>query len=255
MVNRKKKQDKMISEAEPYEGYWNDSYDYVFSSIEDFFKQDSNKRMLELGCGRGAFIERYANHFEDVVAVERDPESLDSAMENAYWNNIENIEFFRQPSSGEKFEAESFDVVLLGQSLQYMHPDELDDTFEKALQLLKTGGRMVAMVPHRKPGQSEFMKTYMNSDEEYVTESIDAEAFKKITSHDPQILATKRFNVEDFEKLKGLKILEYKVFQDVILPDFIDKLFSRDRLINLPVLKKYFGTKIMVVLEKEEQEG
>lgn len=250
MVDRKEEKGRMISRVEPYKGYWDDSYDFIFSQVEGLFQDESSKRMLELGCGQGRFIERYAKYFEDVVAVERDPESLDSAMENAYWNDIENIEFFRKPSSDETFEAESFDVVLLGQSLQYMSSEELEDTFEKVVQLLKPGGKILVMVPHRKPGQSEYVKTYMTEDEEYVTEDIDSEAFEKLLELDVDILATRKFHVNYFRELEGLNLKDYKVFHDVILPSFVDRVVLRDRLINMPFLKKYFGTRMMLVLEK-----
>ena len=83
MVDKEKIRDEKIKQAEPYEGYWEDSYDFVFSKLQKYFEDPEFSRAIEFGSGRGKFFQNYAEYFEDVVAIESDWQNRDSAMENA----------------------------------------------------------------------------------------------------------------------------------------------------------------------------
>lgn len=251
MVDKEKLKEQRIAEAEPYEGYWDDSYGYAFSLLEKFFEEGSSERMLELGCGRGEFIGRYAEYFDQVVAIEKDSQNLDKAMENAYGLGIDNITFLSDPSNEESLDSESFDFILMGRSLQHMSSEDLSQTMQKSVELLKNKGKLALIVPHRKPGQAEYTKTHINLEGEYVAEAIDLEEFNRLAESSKGDLTVRRFRPEDFEEIEGLSLVDHRVFQDVLLPSFIDRFVSRDFLINLPVLEKYFGSRLLVVLEKE----
>lgn len=250
MVDKNQAKKDMIKAAEPYEGYWEDSYDYVFSVMQQHFQNGPGEKMLELGCGRGEFIDRYAEYFEHIIAVEKDPKSRDQAMEKVYWNDIENIEFLGDPANEDGLDTESFDFILLGQSLQYMPEDDFQETMEKSMELLKKGGRVAIIVPHRKPGQEIYTQIYADEKGEYVSEKIDSEAFNDLAAVNRGPLAMKRFSIQDFQNFEGLDLVEARVFHDVLLPSYFDRFLPRDRIINLPFLKKYFGSRLMLVLEK-----
>lgn len=251
MADKKERHRERIQEAEPYEGYWEDSYDYIFSKLEKFFKDQEFTRAIEFGCGQGKFFERYAEHFDDVIAIESNWSSRDNAMETAYWSDIKHIEFRSSEDDGEDLTEDSFDFVFVGQSFRHMTPEEADDTVQKSRKLLRKGGIMVIFAPHLKRGQDRFLKTYMTKEGGYKTEAVDEEEFQEANREEEPKLPVQRFKSSDFEGRDGFAVKDIVCFHDTILPGFIDSITSRDSLINFPPLKGIFGSELMVVLEKK----
>ena len=251
MVDKEKIQEDRISQAEPYEGYWQDSYDFVFGKLEKYFEDSEFSRAVEFGSGKGKFFERYAEYFEEVIAIEKDWKNRDNAMENAYWNDLAHIEFRSSEDDGDDLEEKSFDFVFIGQSFRHMKPEEAKDMIEKSRKLLRSGGILVIFVPHLKKGQERFLKIKLDKEKNYVTEEVGEDEFSSIDREGSAELGIQRYRSEDFLEKEGFELSEEIYFHDLILPGFIDKYVSRDAVINKSLVKGKFGSEMAVVLKRK----
>lgn len=249
VVDRKSNKQKMLKDAEPYEGYWQDSYEFVFDRIKKrFFHQDFT-RALEFGAGNGEFFKYYADCFEKVVAVEENWKSRDRAMENAYWSDRKHIEFRDSSQDAEDLNP-GFDVVLIGQSFRHMTLEQSQDSISKATEVLKDQGLLIILAPYKKKRQDTFLRTYLDENEGYCTEPISEEEFESIKKRDESQLKLRRYTKEYFENLQGLELKQVIYFHDTILPSFIDDYLFRDLIINNSIFRGKFGSELAVVLEK-----
>lgn len=250
MADKQQELEDRVKNAEPYEGYWEDSYSFVFTKLEKLIRDKKFSRALEFGCGRGEFFERYARNFEEVVAIESDWDKRNKAMEEAYWNEMKHIQFKSSEEDGDPLQAESFDLVFIGHSMRHMSPVEVEETIQKSRDLLKAGGFIVLLVPRLKKGQEKFLKVKHGEKDHYSFEEVGANDFSEMKEGKNPGMLIRRFEKKDFD-VEGLNLRDVFYFHDTILPGFVDRFGYRDRIINFPVLKKFFGSEMMVVLEKQ----
>lgn len=250
MTDKQQELEDRVKNAEPYEGYWEESYSFVFTKLEQLIADKNFSRALEFGCGRGEFFERYARNFEEVIAIESDWDKRNKAMEEAYWNDMKHIQFKSSEKDGEPLEAEYFDLVFIGHPMRHMSPEEASETIQKSRDLLKTGGFIVILAPRLKKGQEKFLAVKHDEEDSYGFESLEPGEFNELKSEKNPGMLIRRFEEKDFN-LDGINLKEVFYYHDTILPGCVDKFGFRDRIINLPILKRFFGSEMMVVLEKE----
>lgn len=250
MVDRESARQSMLKKAEPYEGYWKKSYEFVFNGMETYFGRDDFTRALEFGVGNGEFFQYYADHFDSVVAVEKNWKSRDRAMENAYWNDRKHIEFRDSTEATEDLKSSSFDAVLICQPFRHMTSKQSKEIINKAKKLLTNDGILLILAPYRKDGQEPFLRTYLDDEKGYLTETISKKKFESIEREDESQLKLRRYEAEYFNQLNSLDVEKIIYFHDLILPGFIDKYFCRDSLINNFLLRGRFGSEIAVALRK-----
>ncbi len=98
------------------------------------------KRILDIGCGVGAFVRRLGEFSSDIVGTDVDRESVRRGGEA-----LPNLAL----ALGEHmpFKGGSFDVILLHEVLE--HVDNDVETLREARRLLAPGGRIVVFCPNR----------------------------------------------------------------------------------------------------------
>jgi SAM-dependent methyltransferase len=99
-----------------------------------------DRRILDIGCGIGAFVGRLREFSERVVGVDVDEESV---RRGGY--DLPNLTL----AVGERlpFADGSFDVVLLHEVIEHVHDDVA--TLREARRVLAPGGRVVVFCPNR----------------------------------------------------------------------------------------------------------
>jgi SAM-dependent methyltransferase len=239
-----------VKDAEPYEGYWEESYSFVFRKLGELVEQKGFSRALEFGCGRGEFFERYARKFEEVIAVESDWDKRNKAIEEAYWNGMKHIRFKSSEGDGDPLERGSLDLIFIGHPMRHMSPEEADETIQKSRDLLKDGGVIVMLATRLKKGQQKFLEVKHSKEGNYSFEGIEADEFNELKAGKNPAMLIRRFEKKDFD-MDGLNVKNIFYYHDTILPGFVDRFGYRDRIINLPVLRKFFGSEMMVILEKQ----
>jgi SAM-dependent methyltransferase len=99
-------------------------------------------RVLDLGCGNGAKIERLAGRFE-LVAVDISEQQLDLARARLPQATLLGGDF-----SDLDFPAETFDAITAFYSIMHVPRQEHSDLFERIAGWLKPGGLFLASLSH-----------------------------------------------------------------------------------------------------------
>lgn len=98
------------------------------------------KRILDLGCGVGAFVRRFREFSDDVVGMDIDEESV---VEGA--KELPDLGL----SVGEHlpFADDTFDVIMLHEVLEHVTNDV--ETLKEACRVVKRGGSVIVFTPNR----------------------------------------------------------------------------------------------------------
>ncbi len=115
--------------------------------LRDEFKLDGRGRLLDLGCGPGTVAIRLAHLFEQVVAMDPEPEMLTEGRNEAARANVANIEWRRGSSEDLSPALGSFRLVTMGNSFHWMDRARTLD----ALYDLVTEGGGIAVVGEGTP--------------------------------------------------------------------------------------------------------
>lgn len=108
-----------------------------------------NKKILEIGSGRGQLIRHLASQGNLCHATEITTERGEKFVESeagVQWLATDGVNLSR-------FAQESFyDVVISDQVFEHLHPDDHVTHLAEARKLLKDGGRYILRAPHRATG-------------------------------------------------------------------------------------------------------
>lgn len=100
----------------------------------------AGKRILDIGCGVGAYVQQFRRFTEHVFGIEVDMDRLALAREKA--PGVLQAVAERLP-----FQSGSFDMVFLHEVLEHVQDDAL--ALREACRVLRPGGRIVIYVPNR----------------------------------------------------------------------------------------------------------
>ncbi len=116
-------------------------YRYQYLPILKQFNKDV--RILELGCGRGIFLEFLINNgYKNVFGIDVSKEQIDIAkVQNLNAEEIGVLEYLN--SNNEKF-----DLIFAIDLIEHFHKDELIPLFEGIYNKLKNGGAFVFHTPN-----------------------------------------------------------------------------------------------------------
>ena len=100
-------------------GNYNQEYaDYV---VKKYFDNQTNLKMLSLGCGSGSHEMKFAKHpnFSSIVGIDLATKLIDEANKNAKQDNLTNLKFEVANIYDSKFDTNFFDVILFHSSLHH----------------------------------------------------------------------------------------------------------------------------------------
>ena len=98
------------------------------------------KRILDVGCGIGAYVSKFRNFSDDVYGVDVDEEKIHRAS-----RTLPHV----LPAEAEAlpFRDDSFDVILLHEVIEHVKSDR--QTIREAMRCLRPGGDVVIFAPNR----------------------------------------------------------------------------------------------------------
>jgi ubiquinone/menaquinone biosynthesis C-methylase UbiE len=144
-ANRQKKERAIWDKQAP--GYDNrvlkmykHAYDLSIQKVRSVLSPD--QRVLEIGCGTGIISLGIAPYVEAVVATDISPQMISVAKSKAESSSVSNIEFRVCDGYAVPYDDESFDVVLLFNTLHVVK--EPAALLHEAHRLLKPAGRLVS---------------------------------------------------------------------------------------------------------------
>jgi ubiquinone/menaquinone biosynthesis C-methylase UbiE len=104
------------------------------------------KRVLDLGCGRGELVCELARRGAYAVGIDYAEAALELAEELASTLDEqarERVKFFRSDAKVLPFDDDSFDVVLMVDVYEHLHPYEIVATLGEIKRILRPGGLLV----------------------------------------------------------------------------------------------------------------
>jgi SAM-dependent methyltransferase len=103
----------------------------LVSVLRDQFNLDGTGRLLDLGCGPGSVAIPIAHLFNEVVAIDREPDMLAEGHAAAARAGIAHIQWMRASSEDLSPRLGTFRLVTMGESLHWMNrPRTLDALYE-----------------------------------------------------------------------------------------------------------------------------
>ena len=118
---------------------WRRGQDRRLDLIRDYVPLE-NKRILDVGCGLGMYVEKFRRFSDDVYGVDIDPDKVKQAQER-----LPNISL--SPAEELPFKDRSFDVVMLHEVIEHVVDDKR--TIAEALRVLDVGGSLIIYAPNR----------------------------------------------------------------------------------------------------------
>ncbi|MDP6437811.1 MAG: class I SAM-dependent methyltransferase [Gammaproteobacteria bacterium] len=169
-------------------------------------KTGARGKALDIGCGHGEFLRRFAERGWDAFGLDFSPEAAAAA------NEIEGVQASQGEFAAGLFEAESFDVVTAWYVLEHARAPR---TFvEEAFRILKPGGMFGIRVPNM-----VFSKVFL--------------AMKKIPNMDKLLFA---MNIDTDNKSSHFNIIDPPAHLFGFTPKTIEKLLSDVGFGNIAII-------------------
>ncbi len=105
----------------------------------------TNKKILDIGCGNGAFEYLVADKAKEIVGVEVKDEDLFVARKEC--EMLSNVNFIEADIVNDGFPANSSDVVTLFDVIEHLPRDSEPEALVKIYKILKPRGRVVISTP------------------------------------------------------------------------------------------------------------
>lgn len=169
------------------EGFFNDLDEYRFDKLRYLpevvdFSGYKNKKILEIGCGAGIDLVRFARGGADVTGVDLSETAIDLAEKNLRINGLKGDLRVMNGESLE-FDDKNFDVVYAHGVLQYTA--DADKMAAESCRVLKDGGEFISMVYNRRGWLnilSKLMRVELEHEDAPVLEKYTISEFKAILS-------------------------------------------------------------------------
>ncbi len=168
-------------------GFFDDLDEYRFDKLRYLpqvvdFNGFSGQRLLEIGCGAGIDLIRFAKGGARVTGVDLAPQSIQLAQKNFELRGLR-AELHVMNGEALEFDDDSFDVVYAHGVLQYTaHADMMAKEMHR---VLKPGGQAIAMVYNRISwlhALSLVMKVELEHEDAPVLKKYSIGEFKKLLS-------------------------------------------------------------------------
>jgi len=118
---------------------WRSGQDRRLNQIRQYVVLE-DRRILDIGCGLGMYVDKFRCFSDDVHGVDVDPEKVAEASER-----LPNITV--APAEHLPYGDDEFDVILLNEVIEHVDDDRL--TIREAYRCLKPGGHVIIYAPNR----------------------------------------------------------------------------------------------------------
>ena len=235
-----------IARNEPFLGYWERSEKFALELIDSSVRPRRH-RLLDLGCGGGRLLVRYAKSFDEVVALEPDPVRMGRAVATAREAGLNNVRFVNALFEDCASNLGAFDVVLCSHVIQHLPLAAVEPMMQRIYARLVRGGLVVLLTAHS-CRQSDAFKLWSLSDTRWETE-VGGDEFNRILADECRndTLPIHAFGLRSLrELLAPFQLLRLHCFHALERRNLLDAIVFRDRWINWPLLQGDFGIDVLV---------
>ena len=159
------------------------------------FKLEKNQKILELGCGRGDFLNAFVNNGLDGYGVD---------LFDYCKNFFPNLNFKKVDMVNEKlpYEDNSFDVIFSKSIIEHFYYPE--KVFEEAYRVLKPGGTIITLTP-------EWQYIY--------------ESFYEDFTHRTPFTSVSLGDIQEMSGFKDIKVESFKQLPIIFENNFFSEIF------------------------------
>ena len=160
------------------------------------FKLEKNQKVLELGCGRGDFLNEFVNNGLEGYGVDL----LDYCKKF-----FPNLNFKKVDMSNEKlpYEDNSFDIIFSKSIIEHFYyPDKI---FKEAYRVLKPDGTIITLTP-------EWQYIYKSFFEDF--------------THRTPFTSVSLSDIQEMSGFKNIKVESFKQLPIIFENNFFSKIFS-----------------------------
>ena len=118
---------------------WRSGQDRRLTQIRQYVPLE-NRRILDIGCGLGMYVDKFRRFSDDVHGVDVDEDKVAQASQ---W--LPNIQV--APGEHLPYADNEFDVILLNEVIEHVDDDRL--TIREAYRCLRPGGHIIIYAPNR----------------------------------------------------------------------------------------------------------
>jgi ubiquinone/menaquinone biosynthesis C-methylase UbiE len=124
----------------------------LHAAVAEAAVRRSGDRVLEIGCGTGAVLERMCARGARATALDQSPEMIEQATARLGAERAASVVWLEQTAAeSDALPEAAFDAVVLSLCLSDMSADERRYVLQQAAQRLAPGGRLVAADEVRAP--------------------------------------------------------------------------------------------------------
>jgi len=196
----------------------------ILSSAEEIFQENSFDSLLDLGCGSGRLIIKFSKYFNRIIALDPDQRRIDNARKRIAANNVQNVCYIQALFNAERFQDDSFDVVLCNQIIQHIDTRIIEPMIQGIFKILKPNGIVVLTTSHSSRNDDIFSKSYLKQGE-IINQEISEIEFNSLTVNDQGILPIHYFSRQSLKKyLYQFTEIELSVYDDLYPHPMLDTL-------------------------------
>ncbi|BAZ02533.1 putative methyltransferase [Tolypothrix tenuis PCC 7101] len=137
--------------AESYAQYRTKYPSEVFAKLTEIFHINGQGRLLDLGCGPGLIAIPLSNQFQEVIAVDPDPDMIEEAKRQAQIAGRNNITWLEQGAELINSSLGEFKLVTIGRAFHWM---QREIVLERIYELLSDDGGFVLLNTNENPWES-----------------------------------------------------------------------------------------------------
>jgi ubiquinone/menaquinone biosynthesis C-methylase UbiE len=184
------------------EGFFQDLADYRFEKLHYLpkivnFNGYGGKRILEIGCGAGIDLIRFAAGGAETTGIDLSSTAIDLARQYFKYKNLK-ADLRVMDGESMEFKDASFDLVYAHGVLQYTA--DANRMVAEAYRVLKPGGEFIGMVYNRHGWlniMSKWFKVGLEHEDAPVLDKYTAGEFRKMLSQFPHVrIVPERFPVK-----------------------------------------------------------
>lgn len=120
--------------------------DLLFKPFNKFMTSCDD--MLDIGCGTGHMLIRYANKYQNVIGIDHSAGMLSKAKEKCEQNQLNNVELIQTDLSAFLSNSDKkFDLITMVGCLHHLSPEEFEDTLLLVKKHLNSNGLFLIAEP------------------------------------------------------------------------------------------------------------
>jgi ubiquinone/menaquinone biosynthesis C-methylase UbiE len=246
-----------VSGRESSKSYYNAQYGWAQTSfsLHSKYLELEGKTVLDAGCGMGGKTAFYAEKgCKSIVGIDINEVSIEAARKYVKEKGLHNVEFVLGSLAEMPFEPDTFDIVIMNDSIEHITRPILLKALQECKRVLKPGGRICLEFPPWTSFDASHLYDYISIPWCQLLFSTKTLLNVMRGMKPNQEVVTITSLIEQYEELNRVTIKEFKGYIRQLGFNVIS--FELNMLLNMkwvryiPFIRKYWTRRVVAVLSK-----